>query len=342
MTTEEMNELTKVARSLANEILEQAIAPGTKETYQKIIDRHVPKAYICSEDMEGISISYKYPEPTRKRTWYQVRAAFRRDLAEGIKQILSRADHCQRVGNVGRREAELTALPKVIEMLSPEGIFGKKVKFDASVERKENKGKRRTLRNLPDSWREMIFDASTPKLKQSVAVLALTGCRPDELKKGISVSESELGIIFTIHGSKTNDGHGQQERTLTIERTEQNARFFDAIQAGEIQEDDGYVRVSLNRLSKKIWPNRKSVISAYNFRHQMISDLKNTGADSIRIALTLGHSVTKTQSMYGQANQGRSGSGGLIDASGSREVKNNRRLPKKLREEVDPGLSLGM
>jgi integrase len=273
-----------------------------------------------------------------------VRAAFRRDLAERIKKTLTRADEFQRIGSK-RREYELETVRGIVQMLSEDGLYGKKVQFDACIERKENKGKRRTLRNFPDDWREMIFDASAQRLKRSVAVLALTGCRPDELKKGISVSESESGngIIFTINGSKTNNGHGQPKRTLTIERTEQNAKFFDAIQAGEIQEDDGYIRVSLNRISKKLWPNRKSIISAYSFRHQMASDLKKNGIDSVELALRLGHSVTKTQSMYGQANQGRSGGlvGGQVYTTGSRKVKENRRLPQKLREE-DPGLSLGM
>lgn len=340
MTTEEMNELTKSARLLANEILMPAISPGTKETYRKIIDRHAPKAYFCSDDMEGTIIDYKYPEPTRKRTWYQVRAAFRRDLAERIKKTLTRADEFQRIGSK-RREYELETVRGIVQMLSEDGLYGKKVKFDANIERKENKGKRRTLRNFPDDWREMIFDASAQRLKRSVAVLALTGCRPDELKKGISVSVSGNVIIFTISGSKTNNGHGQPERTLSIWRDEQNAQFFDAIKPGKIQEDDGYIRVSLRRISKKLWPNRKSIISAYNFRHQMSADLKKNGIDSVEIALRLGHSATKTQSMYGHANQGKSRGLGQFDVTGSRKVKDNRRLPQKLREE-DPGLALGM
>ena len=339
MTTEEMNELTKSARMLANEILNPAISPGTQETYRKIIDRHSIREY--SDSPEGTIVDYEYPEPTRKRTWYQVRAAFRRFHAEGICHILRRADACQRSGNAAMREEEMGALHEVMAELSSEGRFGKKVQFDPNIERKENKGKRRTLRNFPDDWREMIFNASPERLKRSVAVLALTGCRPDELKKGISISVSGNVITFAICGSKTNNGHGQPERTLSIWRDEQNAQFFDAIKPGKIQEDDGYIRVSLRRISKKIWPKRKSIISAYSFRHQMSADLKKNGIDCEEIALRLGHSVTKTQSIYGHTNQGKSGGIGQFEITGSRKVKDNRRLPQKLREE-NPGLSLGM
>ncbi len=327
MTTDEMNALTKTARTLMNGILGHPISAATEATYAKIIERHYTR------DEEGTPDGIVYPQPTRKRTWYQARAAFRRNIAGQVKAILKRADDCQRAGDRLGRANELDALPACLEMLGPEGRFGKKATFDPETERKENRGKRRTLKHFPDDWREKVFSAASPRMQRAIAALALSGCRPSELSKGVQISRTGDRITMTIKGSKTNDGHGQPERAITIERNEENAMFFACLDPGEISEDDGYVRVSLHRISRRLWPRHKNVVSAYNFRHQVASDIKSAGTDSSQIAMTLGHAVEKTQSMYGQALQG-SGKSGIIAATGSREVKDNRRLPPGLREDL--------
>lgn len=325
MTQDEMNLLTRNTRALANSILGQAISQKSIDEYARIIHRH-------STSSETGELRLPDPQNMRKRTWFTVKAAFRRYYATQILMILKEADYYQRDGNQKDREFCLLRLADPITKISPEmnGLFAQIRHFDPTKERNENKGKRKTLKSFPDDWRQRIFDAATPRLRKSVAIHALTGCRPAELEKGITISESGEGVLtFRIQGAKTDRGHGQPVRTLTISRNPNNAIFYDVLEGGgEFKEDSGFVRVNLHRLSRKLWPRHKSTISAYSFRHQLASDIKKSGTDPIEIAMVLGHSGTRTQSLYGHAAQG--GKGGAshgITVVGSRKVKDNRRLP---------------
>jgi integrase len=155
------------------------------------------------------------------------------------------------------------------------------------------------------------------------------------LAKGVSVTKNGDSVTFRISGIKTNSGHGQPERTITISRTDLTARFIDALpDEGEVKVNAGSLRTTLNRLSHRLWPKKKATISAYSFRHRAASDVKAAGVAPVVIAATLGHAVTKTQSMYGASAQGSASRGEGITAAGSRPIKDNRRLPPGLREDL--------
>jgi len=253
MTSDEMNQITKTARTLAKTILDQPIGERTKVAYAQIIER------CWIRDGEGDKVGFEYPpEPTRKRTYYQYRAAFRRYLGNQIKAILARADSCQRSGNQEMREAEMAALPGILELLGPEGRFGKKFVADPEKEKTENRGKRRTLRYFEKNWAGQVFEAAPPAWRPAIAVLALAGCRPGELAKGVQVTKASDKVTFRIICLKTNSGHGQPERTVTISRTDLTTRYIDALpNNGEVQINPGSLRTILNRISHRLWPKKK-------------------------------------------------------------------------------------
>ncbi|MHB8370905.1 MAG: site-specific integrase [Leptospirales bacterium] len=329
MTPEEMNQITRTARTLANEILDSKLAPRSEAAYAAIIKR----CYV--RDAEGNIEGFEYPpEPTRKRTYYQYRAAFRRYLGGQIKAILARADSCQRSGNQGMREAELAGLQEILEMLGPEGRFGKKFIANQDTERTENRSKRRTLRYFQKNWEEKVFEAAGPIWQPAIAALAIAGCRPGELEKGVCVTKDMDKVTLRIAGLKTNSGHGQPQRTITVYRTDLTAKYIDALPEGEVKVKSGSLRTTLNRISHRLWPKKKEKISAYSFRHRTASNAKAAGVDPVEIAAILGHSVTKTQSMYGATAQGSRSRGEGVTATASREIRDNRRLPPGLREDL--------
>ena len=73
---------------------------------------------------------------------------------------------------------------------------------------------------LPQGWRETVwreaFRSGTSFL-DAIAVGLATGCRPHELRKGVSVLSGKDGMRICVRGAKTNRGHGLRLRSLPVE-----------------------------------------------------------------------------------------------------------------------------
>lgn len=204
--------------------------------------------------------------------------------------------------------------------------------FDASefeFEFKKKKSKKNALHKLPNKWREQIIDYN-PNSKYRMALLtaALSGCRPCELEKGISVYMTDDHVNFLIEGGKVDENKGQPFRTISHPKSSTNELLHELIQ--EIPNPRQAITVSIKkavnftqeirRIGKELWPAHPESITAYCFRHQFASDLKKThnGED---VSKALGHSTNKTRKRYGHHAQQRGDTSHII-ISASRPIKN--------------------
>lgn len=316
-----MNERAEQIREIAKSILSsEKRSRKTEEEYEKIARRILSKP----GGLTGLS-----PDDRRKRSWYKIRAALRWFLSARILNDMERIESLPDP----EQEKIMSGVEAVLHTMTT-GSLSRLAKFDPSIERKENKSKRKTLRSFPKDWPEQIFDFAPASLKSAVAVHYLSGCRPEELSKGILVLKSPREITFVIQGAKTyqkSDGLqiGQGERRITVKLSDPlEKKMADSLKnEGIITYKKEAVRIGLWRLSKTLFPHHARPISAYSFRHLFSARLKKSGADESEIAIAMGHSSVKTQSMYGTSRQS-SGRKISIEASGEVEPRNQKTKEK--------------
>lgn len=151
---------------------------------------------------------------------------------------------------------------------------------------------------------------------ERLAVLALTGCRPAELRAGVSfkVIEGKHGAVLhlTLHGAKWNgEGRGLQARAIQLPLDTNVTRAL--AQAARVAGGKRMLTTtdadhrSLNRaLSKGVVG-----LSCYSFRHQQGSELKEAIASGTmsaeEAAAAMGHASTASLSYYGNRSKARGG-----------------------------------
>jgi integrase len=257
-----------------------------------------------------------------KYTYYKRIASLRYYIlqigTESAKTLME--EHCPIAeNNIKKADEDIQALFKVIK-------YGFGEKFSKSV------SKRSSLKGLPDNWMEQICNHNkNSKYRDAFHVAALTGCRPSELKKGVSVTyklngSGESELIFKIIGSKVTTQSGQEWRTITyhnIERMGSFTEFLESIKEAETKKIniDSPVNFTqeIRRIAKHLWSDHKKPITAYCFRHQFSANLKKMkiGDDTSK---ALGHRSTKTRRLYGVASQAR-GKPVEITISSSHDLK---------------------
>lgn len=182
------------------------------------------------------------------------------------------------------------------------------------------------IQKLHPDWRDKTFKAVSGKWRTYAAVASITGCRPEEIE-GIRFcldAEDPTYLRFEISGAKTGQGHGIKLRIFSIR--EQNNTAFDflmgASRAGpvtvaaptmangkELKNRAAAFRNAINQAGRTFirqWKNAPT-LSPYCFRHNFACDIKASNYSVKTLAIALGHSTTKTQQMYGRANDGVKG-----------------------------------
>ncbi len=217
------------------------------------------------------------------------------------------------------------------------------------------KNKRRLTARLPSNWRQLVWDSLPPsrRLRSAVAVLQLSGCRPEELQKGVivrfepAVEGYPIGLELTILGAKVGrirdskgieHDRGQERRSILVSLDSPAAQHlldeFDvAMKSGAEYLHVSYHRKSLsNRLSEVsriVFPRRREHISAYCYRHQITSDHKAAGVARETIAAMLGQLSDYSQGSYGRPRNGRSATQPLVlGAFATNPVKRSKKTDR--------------
>jgi integrase len=202
-----------------------------------------------------------------------------------------------------------------------------------SEERNQRASKRQHMRKMVWDWRELIIEKAMPKWKLQILVLAVTGCRPEELRKGVSFAFVGNLLICKIIGAKVKKGKilvkktqgngtsamvlveyqaGQESRELHFELNknplvDKLAIMLKGKNTIVKTANKSSLTSAISRVGKKLWPQRKHAITAYCFRHQLASDLKASGVEDDDISIALGHAVNTTKSRYGLRSMSKGG-----------------------------------
>ncbi|HEM7852806.1 TPA: site-specific integrase [Burkholderia multivorans] len=197
------------------------------------------------------------------------------------------------------------------------------------------KAKKAALKSLPANWREMMWAKAAkpewlrarPQLLPALAVLWLTGCRPSEIEKGVSVVWRDQLLVVEIAGTKCIDA-GQRERgqprrryafrtgiaeesscpALEVLRVLAMESATDGIGRCFVSHDGDYLYNSIVALGRVAFPKMRTRVSPYCFRHQHASDLKSDPNVSLEeAAKAMGHLSDYSIGKYGHAAHGKKG-----------------------------------
>lgn len=185
--------------------------------------------------------------------------------------------------------------------------------------------KKHVVAKLPADWRARVFAATDSgrapsRLRQAVALLWLTGCRPAEIEKGVDVSILGQYLVVKISGAKcgvidngsTQALRGIETRILAISAVLNPAAemlYSLATAAGgkmRVEYDSVALSNKVSAAGKKAL--KKSGVSPYCFRHAMGSDLKSCdGLDDAFRARVMGHLSVESLAKYGRRRRGGGG-----------------------------------
>ena len=324
--------IVKTARSLVREIDEQRslrkdTEPGaaTIEDYQKKLTwldtlhehevTHSPeRPWVAVFDMLNIS----------KSTFSKYRTAVKWRCVSKLVQLLAEQDQVQR--SRGHDAQWYASVQKLDELLHEYrevcalayGEYQGQENWPPSRLMSEHKGKskKHMLAKLPkDDWQErfLFINERSATYRQVGVLLRFCGVRPAEIESGIGVRWTSRGVRIFIRGAKTRATAGQPWRSFVLSAQMLPQWFTQELQAQgylRIKADADALRTHLNRLSTKVLnpQERKNgcneVLSAYVFRHALVTELRESGWDTDRIAAVLGESSAETVRLYGTRVRG--------------------------------------
>ncbi len=207
--------------------------------------------------------------------------------------------------------------------------------------------KRYGLSKLDAEWREKIFmSLHSPRLKLAVAILSATGCRPIELERGVIAWLDNGRLLIGIRGAKCDaeTGRGQPVRGLSVDvNTPWGQHLVSELSRIDapsmtIKYDAGGISQRLREKSREIWPRRKSLVSAYSYRHFIGKSMKESGEAADKIAMTLGHASDFSQTCYGRAGGGKRSAGqhGIVAAQATNPIRHSIKTDRLARF-IKPG-----
>ena len=288
-------------RKHANSVL-SGINDSTAAEYERVAARLNGKHWRDYASERGLA----------RRSAAVLRAGWRHARAREVLDGLRESDRAARSGDretvrQARQAAEHAAAALDQDATAPH--------YEPPPQEQRGAGSKR--RSLPRThgWDHQVYgQLRSREDRLRTLVLGVTGCRPSELDKGVSLSIDQDGhLVARIGGSKVSDntGGGQQWRELTLPAEGDHARKL----SSWVRKQGGKVTVSgcteayRKRLARAGERAGWRGISPYSFRHQFASDEKAESNDD-ELSAALGHASARSRQHYGHARQAR-GKGGV-------------------------------
>lgn len=271
-------------------------------------------------------------------SWHKYRAALMHVLARQYIGIRKDRDDAQRAG-------DWTDVAKLaVKMRRAVDAYSRVAAAERPEPDKPRASKRRTLPRS-DDWQARVYDAATPAQRASIALMWATGCRPAEVETGVMVDRikfkgGKIGLRVTIHGAKLTEHSGQPTRLILIDEESQPGRALLEQMRGKPRMKVQRKATRINKDFEKIRSKTGLKVAPYSMRHQFSANLKaEWGSDAAdRIAMAMGHAVTRSQGRYGSVRQAQSGKSGVLDVRATRSIKETRSAAKELSPEPSPRL----
>lgn len=251
-----------------------------------------------------------------KQSFSAIKSALKSRAIGNVVQLLSSQDALQRLGerNVAWRDHVLHLHAALKIFIEIDTLDRSDCLAYANKVAKPSRSKRGDLSHLPDGWQERFLEINLKSRTYSDAGVLLRHCglRPTELAKGVQVKATPQGIRVYILGGKVRDVAGQPWRSFLLNPECLPQSFVHRVQAEleiTVSAKPNALRAHLQRLSDEVFQqgefklkgkrSRRYTLSAYTFRHDFVTDLRQAGWDTNSIAGVIGESSEQTVSYYG-------------------------------------------
>ena len=252
-----------------------------------------------------------------KKTFLVYKAALMWRAAEQVRRRLSDQDKLQRkIGHTVVWSLAVTQLHTAIEhWVELQTIHHDACLQSSGKSAKASKSKKRVLKKLPADWQQRFLElnANSPTYRHAGILLRFCGLRPEELHRGASVRWTQRGIRVFIRGAKVRSVAGQPWRSFLLNPAVLPTWFVQELEEKRyvrIRVNKDNLRVHLARMSEAVFnpENRKNgcheTLSAYVFRHALVTELRESGWESVDIAAAIGEINAATTSLYGYRVRG--------------------------------------
>lgn len=301
------------------------LAPSTQVDYRRII-----------EAVDDDFVAYLRSAPNS--TFYKRKAAILWRLRFSLVESITSIDEALAKGetNLGWR-------------LDQAFVYAELVKSVASETRKRSrtqkgKSKKIGLKALSKKgdFRDRLVAAAGKAGLVGILVLSISGVRPAEVEKGVSLKASgEHWLDIHISGVKHTESTGHERRA---QRHDARKWGLTAKLLALVKKAGGILLFSRSpdslRADIKGAADRAKLpmtISPYSLRHRLAADLKNAGWSPVDIAKAMGHASTRTGGRYARKKSGGSGTSSMTQVWASGEVREpGRPIPQKASEMVQP------
>jgi integrase len=175
---------------------------------------------------------------------------------------------------------------------------------------------RSTLKALAKVDRERFLREVERSLTYRFAgvILNFCGLRPEELHKGVEIEWQARGsILVKIDGAKVREGiSGQRWRRMQLKADALPSWFVEHVRnnkAMKVSAEPDAMRAYLGRVSPVVLERPRNGkaprLSAYAFRHALVTDLREEGWTTEEIAAVIGELSAATVAYYGLHRRGK-------------------------------------
>jgi integrase len=298
------------------------VSEKTQGSYDKTASTRIDlNQKDCGRLMDGVSA----------RSWHTVRASLLHVISQKYTAARKACDELQKAGDFDGAGKEAIIARRAT-------IAYDKIKASERPELTTPRATKRRTLPRSDDWQAVVYEAASEAQKEAIAVMWVSGARPDEIERGVEVKwvekkDTDAGgryLMVTIQGAKITETSGQKTRQIVIDPSSASGQIL-AAHMGEY--DNITVERGAKRLNKDFEAIRNKTgfkTSPYSFRHQFSANLKaEFGPDRAdEVAKAMGHATSRSQGRYGSPRQAQSGKTGIVMVAASRPVKETRSSTK--------------
>lgn len=295
-------------RDVLAECPRREVGAATAAEYRRVYER------LCASGKTPLEAA------STQAHWNKLRTACRYCMEQDAREWRAASERAMKRGDLAsaqRRTERAFRLTTVMDelFLQPHRLTWKD---KPKAERKPSKSKRSTSAPTPNVAAGLLLGRQgrvQERHAERLIVLALTGCRPAELRNGVRLEalHSKGGrrvLRATLLGAKWNGGNrGHHDRVLQVPADTGAA----AVLAAQVEAKGGGWTLTTTGADVRSLNRALSGagMSCYSFRHQQGSELKaavSSGAMSAEeAAAAMGHASTASLSYYGSRSKARGG-----------------------------------
>lgn len=276
-----------------------------------------------------------YEKANSAQHWNLLRTASRFCLETEIKRLRAESEQARRKRNITLAQARTVEAFRLAVVLDEQFLAhghktwaNKKKEMASAGVKPANRSKRDSKTPRTEFVGVLLADTHhrghkvAERHTERLAVLALTGCRPSELKKGVEVAISDGGkIAFKVIGAKCDKSRGQEQRFIGLSPDCPLSQGL--VQA--CKEAGGRKVITMTDADQRSLNRALKVhgLSCYSFRHAFGTQMKNSIASGQikpeKAAQAMGHASTTSVTYYGRTTRHRTTR--AVSVKATKEVK---------------------